>query len=83
MVHRNANDVGLLDLGRTTGFDQSPYNDGEQCDVLYLCGVGSGDLPVSVEELRRSAKFIVFQGSHGDELASAADVLLPGVYWPL
>lgn len=74
VLHRHANDVGLLELGRYAPFSK----EAEPVDVLYLLGVGAEDLPVSVEELKASGKFIVFQGHHGDELASAADVILPG-----
>mmetsp|Transcript_109 Transcript_109/g.187 ORF Transcript_109/g.187 Transcript_109/m.187 type:complete len:539 (+) Transcript_109:42-1658(+) len=76
VIHRNANDVGLLELGRSVPF--SAENNNQTVDLLYLLGVGADELPVSVEELKGSGKFIVYQGSHGDELAAAADVVLPG-----
>ena len=74
ILHRHANDVGILELGRYAPFEA----DAEAVDVLFLMGVGAEDLPVSVEELKASGKFIIYQGHHGDELASAADVILPG-----
>eukprot|EP00510_Aplanochytrium_minuta_P000499 CAMPEP_0184012082 /NCGR_PEP_ID=MMETSP0954-20121128/4189_1 /TAXON_ID=627963 /ORGANISM="Aplanochytrium sp, Strain PBS07" /LENGTH=481 /DNA_ID=CAMNT_0026291979 /DNA_START=310 /DNA_END=1755 /DNA_ORIENTATION=- len=75
VIHRNSNDVGLLELGRTEAF--APEKCADKVDFLYLSNVGADDLPVSVQELRESANFIVYQGTHGDELAAAADVVLP------
>lgn len=75
--HRNANDVGLLDLGRTMPFCSESE---DKTDLLFLMHVQGEDLPngsADVASLRRSAKFIVYQGSHGDELASIADIVLP------
>ncbi|GBG26484.1 NADH-ubiquinone oxidoreductase 75 kDa subunit, mitochondrial [Hondaea fermentalgiana] len=75
-LHHNANDVGLLDLGRCQPFDDSA--DREAADVLYLLNVTAADLPVPIDQLIGPNTFVVFQGHHGDELASRADVVLAG-----
>jgi NADH-quinone oxidoreductase subunit G len=43
-------------------------------DVLYLLGVDEFDVRASVSE----KTFVIYQGSHGDQGASRADVILPG-----
>jgi len=75
-LHHSANDVGLLELGRTLPFDASPEK--KPADVLYLLNVSAEDLPVPVDQLIGPNTFVIFQGSHGDELASRADVVLAG-----
>lgn len=75
VVHNSANDCGHLELGRTVPFDESPQ---DPADVLFLLGVNEQDLPVSLNSLLGPDTFFIFQSSHGDSLASAADVILPG-----
>lgn len=77
ILHKNANDVGILDFGRVKPLQDSTT----ETDVLYLVDVQAEDLPngqADVERLIQSSKFIIYQGTHGDELAGIADVILPG-----
>eukprot|EP00516_Mucochytrium_quahogii_P002398 CAMPEP_0203759968 /NCGR_PEP_ID=MMETSP0098-20131031/13318_1 /ASSEMBLY_ACC=CAM_ASM_000208 /TAXON_ID=96639 /ORGANISM=" , Strain NY0313808BC1" /LENGTH=533 /DNA_ID=CAMNT_0050653323 /DNA_START=158 /DNA_END=1759 /DNA_ORIENTATION=- len=74
VLHHNANDVGLLELGRTVPFKK----DGERPEVLYLMNVSADDLPVDFDQLIGDNTFVIVHNTHGDELASRADVVLPG-----
>jgi NADH dehydrogenase/NADH:ubiquinone oxidoreductase subunit G len=75
VVHSSANDCGHLELGRTVPFDAKRE---AKPDVLYLMGVSAKELPVALDRLAGPKTFVVVQGHHGDELASKADVVLPG-----
>jgi NADH dehydrogenase (ubiquinone) Fe-S protein 1 len=75
VVHNSANDCGHLELGRTVPFKGAAE---PPADVLYLLGVNEQDLPVPLDSLVGDNTFFIFQSSHGDSLASAADVVLPG-----
>lgn len=77
VVHNNANDCGLLELGLTKEFDPASFCD-EKPDLLYFLGVNESELPVPLESLHGPNTFVVCQGSHGDSVASSADVVLPG-----
>lgn len=77
VLHHSANDVGLLDLGRTVPFNPSSASAADT-DVLFLLNVNEDELPVPLEELVGDETFVVVQGTHGDALASRADVVLPG-----
>lgn len=77
IYHKNANDVGINELGRVKSLGSLD----EKSNFLYLLNVQCEDLPngvKDVEKLRKNNKFIIYQGSHGDELASIADIVLPG-----
>jgi NADH-quinone oxidoreductase subunit G len=78
MLHTAASRVAALDLGFLPGEggrDVAGIIDGAQkgeIDFIYL--LGADELPL--EHIGRP--FIVYQGSHGDAGANAADVILPG-----
>ncbi|GCA49200.1 NADH-quinone oxidoreductase chain 3 [Sinorhizobium sp. KGO-5] len=73
VLHSAAARVGGLDLGFVPG--QGGKSAGEMVDamdVLFLLGADEIDLSA------RKAGFTVYIGSHGDNGAHAADVILPG-----
>jgi len=83
LLHTAASRVAALDLGflpgqssdGTRGRDVAAIVEGAQkgeIDFIYL--LGADELPF--EHIGRP--FIVYQGSHGDAGANAADVILPG-----
>eukprot|EP00924_Labyrinthula_sp_SR-Ha-C_P002121 maker-scaffold_19-snap-gene-1.4-mRNA-1 protein AED:0.04 eAED:0.04 QI:129/1/1/1/0.66/0.5/4/342/525 len=77
-LHCRANDVGVAELGRSKALTDE--NLSEKTDILYLMQVGVEDLPngeADIQKLRDSCDLLIFQGSHGDALASVADVVLP------
>mmetsp|Transcript_9051 Transcript_9051/g.27199 ORF Transcript_9051/g.27199 Transcript_9051/m.27199 type:complete len:526 (+) Transcript_9051:161-1738(+) len=78
VLHTGANTVGALDVGFDDKFDGLRSIDGEMnpwanTKILYL--MGADDLEnVQVPD----DCFIIYQGHHGDQGASMADLVLPG-----
>lgn len=73
VLHTAAARVGGLDLGFVPGGSGKPAGEMvEGTDVLFLLGADEIDLSA------RKAGFTVYIGSHGDNGAHAADVILPG-----
>ena len=73
VLHTAASRVGGLDLGFVPG--EGGANAGDMLssmDVLFLLGADELDFT------RKAAKFTVYIGSHGDNGAHHADVILPG-----
>lgn len=66
VLHRNAAQVGALDLGYKAGANLT------NSKFVFLLGADN----VPAESL--SNTFVVYQGSHGDNGAHLADVILPG-----
>jgi len=75
VLHHNANDVGLLELGLANPINKSERTDG---GTLFLMGVNEDDLPVPLEELAGPTTQVVYIGHHGDQLAAKASVVLAG-----
>lgn len=78
VLHTAASRVGGLDLGFVPG-------EGGKDVANILTGVEGGDIEVvyllgadEVDTSRLSRAFVIYQGSHGDAGAHAADVILPG-----
>ncbi len=67
IIHPNASSVGALDLGFGKELNVNELLD--KSDVVYK--IGADNISVSPE------KYIIYQGSHGDKGASAADLILP------
>ena len=67
ILHPNASSVGALDLGFGGGVSSKKLI--HESDVVYK--IGADNVTVSSE------KYIIYQGSHGDKGASAADLILP------
>ncbi len=73
MLHTAASRVGGLDLGFVPGEGGLAAADMlASADVLFLLGADELDFT------RKTAKFTVYIGSHGDNGAHHADVILPG-----
>ncbi len=73
MLHTAASRVGGLDLGFVPGEGGLAAADMlTSADVLFLLGADELDFT------RKTAKFTVYIGSHGDNGAHHADVILPG-----
>ncbi|MDK1376221.1 MULTISPECIES: NADH-quinone oxidoreductase subunit NuoG [unclassified Sinorhizobium] len=73
VLHTAASRVGGLDLGFVPGNDGKPAAEMVgSAEVLFLLGADEIDLST------RKAGFTVYIGSHGDNGAHAADVILPG-----
>lgn len=72
VLHRIASQVAALDLGYQAGVNAVVQ---KKPSLLFLLGADGGT--VSRANLAQDA-FIVYVGSHGDEGASMADVVLPG-----
>ncbi len=73
MLHTAASRVGGLDLGFVPGEGGLAAADMlTSADVLFLLGADELDFT------RKAAKFTVYIGSHGDNGAHHADVILPG-----
>ncbi|GFR79605.1 NADH-ubiquinone oxidoreductase 75 kDa subunit, mitochondrial [Elysia marginata] len=71
VLHRNASQVGALDLGYKPGVDSL------KCDkpsLIFLLGADAGKL--TQEDLHGNAG-VIYIGSHGDAGAQMADVVLP------
>ena len=79
ILHKDAAQVGALDVGFVSKDVKTNYekiiNDAKKGKIklLYLLGADNFD----VNALKDSDCFIIYQGSHGDEAASVADVILP------
>lgn len=81
VLQMNASRVGALDIGfvpqngglNAYGILEATQNKG--VDVLYLLGVDEFNVGASIGR----DTFVVYQGHHGDQGASRADVILPGV----
>jgi NADH-quinone oxidoreductase subunit G len=76
VLHRAAARVGGLAVGFVPGADgmnaSATVENSDKLDVLYLLGADEIDMS------QVSAKFVVYQGHHGDNGAHRADVVLPG-----
>ncbi|CAK9821688.1 NADH-ubiquinone oxidoreductase 75 kDa subunit, mitochondrial [Anthophora retusa] len=71
ILHTNASQVAALDVGYSSSVEEVKE---QQPKVLFL--LGADDTNIKKEDLPNT--FIVYIGSHGDEGASIADVILPG-----
>jgi NADH-quinone oxidoreductase subunit G len=67
VLHRNASQVGALDLGYRSVPAQP-----DQAKLVYLLNADESAVAAA------KGAFIVYQGHHGDRGAHAADVILPG-----
>ncbi len=74
-ISENASTVGSLDLGiyKTKDGSNEVLSDLEnhKYEIVYLLGQDS-------LKFKKQNEFIIYQGSHGDEGAEIADVILPG-----
>jgi len=71
MLHREANQVGALDLGYTPGVEALVDN---KPSVVFMMGADSG--AVSRNNLGTNTT-VIYIGSHGDAGAQIADIVLP------
>jgi len=75
IISENASTVGSLDLGiyKTKDGSNEVLSDLEnhKYEVVYLLGQDS-------LKFKKQNEFIIYQGSHGDEGAEIADIILPG-----
>ena len=69
MLHSQASRVGALKMGCVS---DKPLSDILKMDVVYL--LGADEIKISDID---SKSFVIYQGHHGDKLASHADVILP------
>jgi NADH-quinone oxidoreductase subunit G len=77
VLHTAAARVGALDLGFTPGpggHDARAMTAADTLDVLFLLGADE----IEVEP----GPFVIYIGSHGDQGAHRADVVLPGAAYP-
>jgi NADH-quinone oxidoreductase subunit G len=78
ILHTAAGRVGALDAGALPGAGGKSTRDilaaakAGELDMLFLLGADEVDLPP------QGTCFVVYQGSHGDQGAHRADVILPG-----
>ncbi|WP_288900536.1 NADH-quinone oxidoreductase subunit NuoG [uncultured Sneathiella sp.] len=74
VLHTAAARVGGLDLGLVPGEGGRNVKDmlDGSLDVLFLLGADE------IDTSKLGNSFVIYQGSHGDAGASAADVILPG-----
>lgn len=70
MLHTAASRAAALDIGFVPGPNAKPL---EQSKVVFLFGADDAKLISRIPE----DAFVVYQGHHGDEGASRADVILP------
>ena len=74
-ISENASTVGSLDLGiyKTKDGSNEVLSDLEnhKYEIVYLLGQDS-------LKFKKQNEFIIYQGSHGDEGAEIADIILPG-----
>lgn len=70
VLHKEISRVGALDLGIT------PAGDGAVKDSKFVILLGA-DNNINPEDIAEDA-FVVYIGTHGDEGAYYADVILPG-----
>lgn len=71
VLHSNASQVAALDVGYSSTIEEIKQ---QQPKILFL--LGADDANVTKQDFPNT--FIVYIGSHGDEGASIADVILPG-----
>ncbi|XP_031844166.1 NADH dehydrogenase (ubiquinone) 75 kDa subunit [Nomia melanderi] len=71
ILHTNASQVAALDVGYSSTIEDVKQ---VQPKILFLLGADDGN--IKKEDFPNT--FIVYIGSHGDEGASIADVILPG-----
>ena len=77
VLHTAASRVGALELGFVPGeggLNAATMASSNALDVLFLLGADEIDVP--------SSAFVVYIGSHGDNGAHRADVILPGAAYP-
>ncbi len=77
VLHTAASRVGAMELGFVPGeggLNATAMAKSNAIDVLFLLGADEIDVP--------SAAFVVYVGSHGDNGAHRADVILPGAAYP-
>ncbi len=77
ILHTAAGRVGALDLGFTPGaggHDARAMSASGTLDVLFLLGADEIDI--------EPGPFVIYIGSHGDQGAHRADVILPGAAYP-
>ena len=77
MLHHAASRVGAMELGLVPGeggLNAAAMAKSNALDVLFLLGADEIDVP--------SGAFVVYIGSHGDNGAHRADVILPGAAYP-
>jgi NADH-quinone oxidoreductase subunit G len=77
VLHNAASRVGALELGFVPGeggLNASAMATSNALDVLFLLGADEIDV--------QSGAFVVYIGSHGDNGAHRADVILPGAAYP-
>jgi NADH-quinone oxidoreductase subunit G len=77
VLHSAASSVGAMELGFVPGeggLNASAMANSNALDVLFLLGADEIDVP--------SSAFVVYVGSHGDNGAHRADVILPGAAYP-
>ncbi|HTN97159.1 MAG TPA: molybdopterin-dependent oxidoreductase, partial [Nordella sp.] len=78
ILHTAAGRVGALDAGALPGKGGKSTAEilaaaqGGELDMLFLLGADEVELPP------QGTSFVVYQGSHGDQSAHRADVILPG-----
>ncbi|KZC07823.1 PREDICTED: NADH-ubiquinone oxidoreductase 75 kDa subunit, mitochondrial [Dufourea novaeangliae] len=71
ILHTNASQVAALDVGYSASVEEV-----KQLKLKILFLLGADDANIKKEDFADT--FIVYIGSHGDEGASIADVILPG-----
>jgi len=75
IISENASTVGSLDLGifqTTDGSNQILTNlENHKYELIFLLGQDS-------LKFKKKNEFIIYQGSHGDQGAEIADIILPG-----
>ena len=75
IISENASTVGSLDLGifqTTDGSNQILTNlENNKYELIFLLGQDS-------LKFKKKNEFIIYQGSHGDQGAEIADIILPG-----
>src|SRR5258708_4854146 len=77
VLHTAASRVGAMELGFVPGeggLNATAMAKSNALDVLFLLGADEVDVP--------SSAFVVYVGSHGDNGAHRADVILPGAAYP-
>jgi NADH-quinone oxidoreductase subunit G len=77
VLHNVASRVGAMELGFVPGeggLNAAAMAKSNAIDVLFLLGADEIDVP--------SGAFVVYIGSHGDNGAHRADVILPGAAYP-
>ena len=77
VLHTAASRVGALEIGFVPGeggLDAAAMAQPDALDVLFLLGADEIDVPPGA--------FVVYIGTHGDNGAHRADVILPGAAYP-